>query len=1079
MSIASKNVVKFIDNYRQLPRYLRLFIVSITLYLTFTVILGLLLPYIAVKQAPKQLSELLQRPVTLSDVRINPFTLKVDIDQFKIQETNPNLDSPDFIGFEQLTFEFRFWHSIMNTAFSVADLSLYKPTVNVERLNTKAALTFNFSDILDTLAKNSVPEAQAQPDAEPTELPHFKLENVAIVDANLSFIDNITSGQLHYPKVNLKLKSFDSQTTLANATPTAEGKKSNHYNLHFVGNNGGEISTQGLVQLSPMLVVGDLQLTDIQLPQFWSFIDKQFKVNLATGKLSFATAYRLEAMEEHFQIATDAGVFKLDDISLKHNDATVASLGNLTVAGISLDLLNQAIVIETLNSQGLVINTTINQDGSDLQTLFEPINSDTNNTTPAKDANLVADVTTDQHATVTISATKDSTTDSSVDSTDNPPTTPEVPEVAAAAPALSNTNTTETPWTAVLKAIEISNYQLNLNEQVVTDGTLWQISKIQLKTGEINADLSSPIDYEIGLNINDQGSLSVNGSIEPLKQNISSELALSDLGLSQFQQYLSPYINIDLEQGSVSTKGSLVVNNETQQLSYSGAIDIDDLQIKDTVQKKTLLKWKGVNINQLTFDKAANSLAIDHISLTQPYGRIIIAEDKTTNFSELMVNNDIETVETDTKETAVEVKPVTTSTTNTSTETEAIAISINKISINDGSTFFADNSLTPNFAASIEQLNGQVTQLSSSSQQAASVDITGKIDRYAPVTLKGDINPLLEQPFLDLALSFKNVELTSVNPYSGTYAGYYIDKGQLSLDLNYQLENNQLIGDNHLVVDQLKLGKPSDSTLATTLPVTLAIALLQDRHGVIDLGLQVSGDLDEPSFSIGSIVMTAFTNIITKAVTAPFSLLAGLLGGDDDELNKVNFLAGQAALDSKAKETLNKLAKGLQDRPMLMLNVKGAVNVAEDNRALTTAQLHRKLAQLAQMEPEQIPADLTASNYPTSGPLSEALKLLYSTEIGSPAIEVKTAIEADHQGDKALTAAALDTRWHIALYNFSLSGQKISDDALGELAQQRAVAVKAYLAKSNAVAIERVFLLDSRVDLNTAASQVLLTLTAK
>ncbi|MFT5790033.1 MAG: hypothetical protein ACI8SJ_002157 [Shewanella sp.] len=1030
MSIASKTLSGFRDKYRQRPRYQRLLAIAVTLYLIFTAILGLLIPYIAVKQVPKQLSNMLQRTVTLSDVSINPFTLKVAIDQFQIQEAKTNLNSNEFVGFEQLTFEFRFWHSIFNAAFSIADVTLLKPSIHVERLKADDALTFNFSDIIDTLAQNSASTPEPTPS---TGLPHFMVNNLAIVNADLRFIDNITQGQLLYPQVNLNIKSFDSQNALSASMQSKESEKNNHYAIHLIGNNGGEIATQGIVQLEPLSIVGDIQLTNIQLPQFWSFVDKLFIANLASGKLSVDSQYRLEEKSDYFQVTTNNGVVKLEDITLKNSDEIVASLPVFAIEGINVDLHEQTVTVEKIRSQGLLVNTTLDQKGSNLQTLLQP---------------KFAEIST---------ATQQQKT-----------------------PTNNTDNTTENlPWKAVLNGVELENYQVNLTEKIVTQGTLWQITDIKLLTEKINADLSTPIDYQLSLNINQQGSFSSNGSIDIKQQKVVSQIDLSKMGLSQLQTYLSPYINIDLKQGQLSTQGTLLLNNEAEQLSYNGAININDLLVKDTVQKKTLLKWKSVDINQFGFDKAANSIEIDHIALNQPYGRIIIAEDKSTNFGELMASNNNQVAPSDEQKES-QAAQKTAALTNKSDEAAptAMAISINKISFEDGSTFFADNSLTPNFAASIEQLNGEITKLSSSSKQAASVDIKGKIDRYAPVTLKGDINPLLEQPFLDLALSFKHVELTSVNPYSGTYAGYYIDKGQLSLDLNYRLENNQLEGDNHLVVDQLQLGKPSDSSLATTMPVTLAIALLQDRHGVIDLGLQVSGNLDEPSFSIGSIVMTAFTNVITKAVTAPFSLLAGLLGGDDDELDKVNFSAGTANLDQKAKDTLAMLAKGLADRPMLKLNVEGAVNVAEDNRALAEVQLRQKLAQLAQIEIEQMPADLTASTYPTSGALSDALKLLYETEIASPAIDVKTAIEADHQGDSALTAEDLATRWHIALYNFSLGDQRISNDALGDLAQQRASAVKNFLADNKTVAPERIFLLDSKVDLNTGASQALLTLTA-
>ncbi|QQX82565.1 DUF748 domain-containing protein [Shewanella sp. KX20019] len=1023
----AKTLTGFRDKYRQRPRYQRLLILAITLYVIFTAILGLLIPYIAVKQVPNQLTTMLQRTVTLSDVHINPFTLKVAIDQFQIQEAKTNLNGDQFVGFEQLTFEFRFWHSIFNTAFSIADVTLLKPSIHVERLKSDNAMTFNFSDIIDTLTQNNASTTEPTSSAS-TGLPHFMVQNLAVVDADLRFIDNMTQGKLLYPQVNLNIKSFDSQNAIEVSMQSQKGEQSNHYAIHLVGNNGGEIATQGIVQLEPLSVVGDIQLTNIQLPQFWSFVDKLFIANLATGKLSVDSQYRLEEKADYFQVTTSNGVIKLEDISLKNSDDIIATLPIFAIEGINFDLHKQTVTAEKIRSQGLVVNTTLDQKGSNLQRLLQP---------------KLAQIST--------------TTNSTIDS--------------------SNENL---PWTAILNAIELDNYRVNLTEKIITQGTLWQISDIKLLTDKISADLASPIDYQLSLNINQQGALSSRGSIDIKQQKSVNQLALTALGLSQFQNYLSPYLNIDLKQGQLSTQGTLQLNNEAEQLSYNGALNIDNLLIKDTVQKKTLLKWKSVDINQFGFDKVANSIEIDHIALKQPYGRIIIAEDKSTNFGELMIGNSKQIIATDmAKKTLAEQKTSAQLTSEIDKAKPAsMAISINKISIEDGSTFFADNSLTPNFAASIEQVDGQITKLSSSSKQAASVDIKGKIDRYAPVTLKGDINPLLEQPFLDLALGFKHVELTSVNPYSGTYAGYYIDKGQLSLELKYRLENNQLVGENHLVVDQLQLGKPSNSSLATTLPVTLAIALLQDRHGVIDLGLQVSGDLDEPSFSIGSIVMTAFTNIITKAVTAPFSLLANLLGGDDDELDKVNFSAGTAELDASAKKTLEMLAKGLADRPMLKLNVEGAVNVAEDNRALAEMQLRQKLAHLAQIEVDQMPVALTASTYPTSGALSDALKLLYETEIASPAMDVKIAIAAEHQGDNALTAEELETRWHIALYNFSLGGQRISNDALGDLAQQRATAVKTFLADNKTVAPERVFLLDSKVNLNTGASQALMTLTA-
>ncbi|GIU35828.1 DUF748 domain-containing protein [Shewanella schlegeliana] len=1036
-----KNLLKpILNGYQQRPRYQRMLIILSAIYFSFTALLGLLVPYLVVKQVPKQLSELLQRPVTLEQVKINPFTLEVAIDNFELHETN----NQPFIGFKQLTFEYQFWDSIFNGAFSVADITLSNPAINVERIKSPQTLRFNFSDIISTLASRTK-EKTSEESTKTTVIPHFIISNLAIVNADLSFIDQVTNSQLHYSDLNLNVKFFDSEYAIKTALENlGDQQKTNHYSMNVVGRQGGKIATQGLVQLAPLNIVGDVQLNDIRLPQFWSFISEHFAPDLTSGRLSLSSNYQLQMQDDKLEVTTDLGLVKLDDINFDYQKQSIIKLPMIALKGIAFNLQQQTVTAETLDTNGLVLNAKINKDGVNLATLFTPLGE---SGAPAHKANTTP------------------TTQAATDTSDN-----------------QGQEQSKTSWTAVLKGINLKDYQVNLTEQLVTKNTLWQIDDIELITGAIEASLAKPIDYQLSLNINQKGVVKSSGSIDTLKQLVSAKVSVAEFALPQIRDYLKPYVNIELKQGDFNTQGELVIDAKTEQLSYIGNLAINDLLIKDTVQKKELLKWKALEVNHLAFDKLDSRLEIDHVTLNQPYGRIIIAKDKSTNIGDLIVKSAADPKEQKSKAVTARV-----STKQISENVQAqaqkpaakpLALTINKITFKQGSTFFADNSLTPNFAASIVHLDGQISKLSSNSKQTASVDITGKIDRYAPVTLKGDINPLLEQPYLDLDLSFKHLELTSVNPYSGTYAGYYIDKGLLSLDLNYKLDNSQLVGENHLVIDQLKLGKPSDSSLATTLPVTLAIALLQDRHGVIDLGLQVSGDVDDPSFSIGSIVMTAFTNVITKAVTAPFSLLANLLGANEGELDKINFAAGSATLDGTEQETLDKLAKGLNDRPMLTLNIEGGVNMLKDSHALSEQQLKRKIAQTAKLDLTALPAVLSPSSFPTSGPLSDALIKLYETEFSSSAQAIKDKIAAEHQGKEKLTDEQLSQRWHIALYNFTLGAQRVTEEALGKLAQTRATAVKSYLIEKEHIAPQRIFLLDSRVELNTGASQALLTLSA-
>ena len=402
------------------------------------------------------------------------------------------------------------------------------------------------------------------------------------------------------------------------------------------------------------------------------------------------------------------------------------------------------------------------------------------------------------------------------------------------------------------------------------------------------------------------------------------------------------------------------------------------------------------------------------------------------------------------------------------------------------------------------------------------MDITGKIDNYAPVKLAGTIHPLKDDIDLDLDFSVKGAELTSVNPYSGTYMGYYIDKGLLSLAVQYKLNGKALEGKNRVVIDQLTLGKKSNSEQALSLPLGLAIALLEDRNGVIDLGLDVSGDIDNPDFSFGSIILNAIGNIITKAVTAPFSLLANLVGSDD-ELDNVEFGFGEHSLNADAQEKLNTLAKALKKRPGLRVNIEGTVNAMSDASALAQRQLNTTLLtrsglvdssatsgnastnenSLAGGENESsntlgsVQRDsISGSSIPLEGPLADAL-LSYYVEMFTPDLnqeyenmvaqlypELANADNEQSQksadnNKEVINEESVNRALSIARYNKLRNNIDIPESDLILLADSRSKAVKGYLANEAKVEANRLFLLNTQHDLHTEFSGVELTLEAK
>lgn len=1067
-------LTQLFSRFRRVPLAIKTGIYLLIGYGLYALLLGGLAPWVIKSQAPKQLQQLLGRQASLNDISINPFLLRVRLDNFALQESDPQ---QVFASFSQLELELAFWRSLTQGAIAIDHIYLVDPQVNVQRLASEnGQAQFNFSDMLAHLDANQTPQAEATEDA--SEPPRVIARDIRVTEGKFAYMDKVANTELSYDELNFSLQALDTKA-YSLSLPEDENepvlaKDANRYALSLTGSDNGQLQTQGQFQLQPLEVTGELQLAKVSLLPFWPFADGFIAAKLSDGELSFQSQYQLKQQQDQLHYSTHKGRFILENLLFSDQQQARVKLPLLALDNIRMDGDNQSVDIDELALQGLWADARLDKQGLDLQQLFMPATNAKAQVEPAVAQPEAADET---------EALNKATAKEKATAQDEKATVQDKATAHTAAEP-NKAQEQDKQWLLTIGKISLKQADLNLFEQQQSNGVHWRVYPLDITTGPVRSDLEGSINYQLQLALSSdtqtkpetsQGQFSSTGAIDAKAFTVNGELTLTELELQQFQPYLTPYLNMQLESGKLSTQGKFTANAEGK-AHFQGQAGIGKLFIKDGLAFEPLLKWQNMAIDAMSFDSEANSLKISNILLEQPYAKVMITEDQRTNIGELIraePPGDNSAAQSQTKQSQAEAPQQTAASTD-----KAFKLDIGSIAIKNGSAYFADNSLTPNFASGIEALEGKISHLSSTPGTKASVDIKGKIDKYAPVTLRGEVNPLLEKPYLDLDLVFKSVELTSVNPYSGTYAGYYIDKGQLSLALNYQLEDNQLKGDNHLVIDQLKLGKPSDSDLATSLPITLAIALLQDRHGVIDLGLQVSGDLDSPSFSFGSIVMTAITNVITKAVTAPFSLLAGLVGSDE-ELNLVAFQPGIATLGADAEDKLSKLAKALDDRPKLQLSIEGSVALREDCEALAEQKLQLQLLKASKLA--ALPDELSASRFPTQGKLADALVELFEQQLKLDAdaekdkVKQKLAEKAD--GEK-VDEDTLLTVWHMGLYNQLLSAQEISNNELANLAQARAQAIKAFLVDRAAVAPERVFLLDSKTEMKQDASQAILSLNA-
>ena len=361
-----------------------------------------------------------------------------------------------------------------------------------------------------------------------------------------------------------------------------------------------------------------------------------------------------------------------------------------------------------------------------------------------------------------------------------------------------------------------------------------------------------------------------------------------------------------------------------------------------------------------------------------------------------------------------------------------------------------------------------MTGLNSAEEMQADVDLRGQLENHSPLTITGKINPLSRNLFADLTLSFKDIDLTPLTPYSGTYLGYIIDRGKLYLDLHYHIENQIIKADNQLMIDQFSFGKSVESDQATSLPVAFAIALLKDSNGEIHLDIPVSGDLSDPNFSVGGVIFTVLKNLVVKAATSPFSLLSSMLGGDED-FTGITFASGLSTIDSEQLAKLTELAGMLVNRPALILEISGFVDKEKDPEGYRQERFRQMLvnAKWKKMA-EEGDSPVTKEGVTVSAEEYPAILLLVYEQAEFPRPRNFIGVL------KKLPTAEME--------KLILANIVVGEEQIQNLAKARAMAVRDALVVDNEEIKSRLFLKKSdiyRLPKNGPASRVEFNITAK
>lgn len=765
--------------------------------------------------------------------------------------------------------------------------------------------------------------------------------------------------------------------------------------LLAIGPNGGRIDWSGSLSLVPLKSSGQLKISDGKMKSFWPYVRDAVPLVLEDGVLSLATDYQLD-LSESTQLQLSNASLSIAPLAIKATDERpLLRLKRLDISETSLDLAKQQVVIGKIRSQELETWAAREADGQlDWQKLFAP-----GPTTPAP-----------------------------------APASPETP----ASESTEAGTTPNKPWQVLLQDTQLRDYRIHLADRVPEQDVAIDLGPLNLDLQAFDSLGQSPFRLKLDTGLGKQGRLEVSGQVQLSPLGAQLQVATQGIDLRLAQAYLSPLVRLELRSGLLASDLAVELkSSDPLAFAVTGRAEVEQLHVLDTVKERDLLKWQKLVLEGLSY-RHEDSLSIDSIQLAQPYARFIINEDLTTNLSDLVIPQPPEPAGTPAAKTAA---------------TPPLGIRIGEIRIADGSANFADFSLTPDFATAIQQLNGRIGTLDSRSSKPASVAIEGKVDRYAPVSIKGSLNPFDPLDSLDIATRFKNVELTTLTPYSGKFAGFRIRQGRLNLDLHYRIEKGRLSADNKLVLENLQLGERVDSPSAVDLPIRLAVALLKDTEGRISIELPVSGDLNNPQFSVMPIVWQTLRNLVLRAAQAPFKFIGGLVGGSGDvDLSRVQFAAGSDALDTQAQGALDVLAKALHERPTLRLEVEGISAQSSDGPLLAEQRLQREyqasLYKILQRRGDKVPAEASLLEVPEDDKAS-LLEGIYRARLKQQPPAEWTELPDEERSAKQ-RQAVIDS-W----------GQ--SSLLLRKLGQARAASIKDYLVDRGELPDPRIHLLDTSI----------------
>jgi len=505
---------------------------------------------------------------------------------------------------------------------------------------------------------------------------------------------------------------------------------------------------------------------------------------------------------------------------------------------------------------------------------------------------------------------------------------------AAKKPETGKSTSTGKHWLFNLGELAIHDFGIGVKDQSTVGTLAYDLDAINASVKNISNAGKTPLNFKLGTTIRQGGALSLAGTASPTGDHAKAQITLNRFSLVQLQPYLSEYAALKLQSANLSTRLAVDFQHAAPapKVRVTGDANLANLDLPQSRDGKKFLAWGELSTKGIDFSLTPDKLTIKELKLVEPDSVIAIHQDKSSNISDII------------RPQKPAAPPSAPAPHRSDKSQPTFPVSIGRILVEKGKVDFSDASLVLPFATRVHDFGGSIAGLALTPQSRMTLQLAGKVDEFGETRVDGSLSPQDIKQFSDINVIFRNVTMSSLSPYSATFAGRRIESGKLDLDLQYRIENHQLKSQNKITLDQFKLGEQVESPNATALPLDLAIALLTDAEGKIQAAVPIEGTLDDPKFAYGTVVWDALTTLIKNAATAPFKALASLVGTGDGDPGTVAFDAGRSEIPPPEREKLQKLAASLAGKGQLKLTIHGGIDAKADAAALKALAVRRLVA---------------------------------------------------------------------------------------------------------------------------------------